>query len=132
MARADTITEFKASQSFIDSCAIYYGDEFEDYLKQVKCVYPHLNLSKVTMDNPLPSSLASETIFKEIDNSTQSEWDPKNDGVVLAQPAVEKPITPLISSTEAPQDVENPSTQDAQDLPSKADENPQDIQAPLV
>ena len=30
MARADTIIKFKASQPFIDACAIYYGDSFED------------------------------------------------------------------------------------------------------
>ena len=40
---------------------------------------------------------------------------------------MEKLVTPLILSTEAPQDAENPSTQDAYDLPSKDDENPQDI-----
>ena len=32
-ARADAITEFKASQPFIDTCAIYYGDGFKDCLK---------------------------------------------------------------------------------------------------
>ena len=120
---ANTVTEFKASQPFINACAIYYGDGFKDCLKQVKSVYPHLDLSKVTMDDPLPSTLASDTIFKETDNSIQSEWDSKNDGVILAQPAMEKPITPLIPSTKA-QDAENLSTQDAQDPPSKDDENP--------
>ena len=39
MAKADAITEFKASQPFIDACAIYYGDRFEDFLKQVRFVY---------------------------------------------------------------------------------------------
>ena len=39
MAKADAITEFKASQPFIDACAIYYGDRFEDFLKQVRSVY---------------------------------------------------------------------------------------------
>ena len=52
-ARVDAMKEFKASQPFIYSCAIYYGDEFEDCLKQVKSIYPHLDLSKVTMDDPL-------------------------------------------------------------------------------
>ena len=70
MARVDVVTEFKALQPFIDSCAIYCGDEFENYLKQVKSVYPHLDLSKVTMDNPLPSTLASDTIFEETKDST--------------------------------------------------------------
>ena len=79
---------------------VYYGDEFEDCLKQVKSIYPHLDLSKVTMDDPLPSTFAGDTIFKETDDSTQSERDPKDDGVVLAQPTMEKPVTPLIPSNE--------------------------------
>nr|POE84749.1 hypothetical protein CFP56_69757 [Quercus suber] len=54
--QADTVTEFMASQPFIDSYAFYYGDRFEDCLKQVKSVYPHLDLSKVTIDNLLPST----------------------------------------------------------------------------
>ena len=37
-ARANAVTEFKASQPFIDSCAVYYSDAFEDYLKQVKSI----------------------------------------------------------------------------------------------
>ena len=32
-ARADAVKEFKASQPFIDSCAVYYGDGFKDCLK---------------------------------------------------------------------------------------------------
>ena len=63
MTKADTVIEFKASQPFIDACAVYYGDEFEDCLKQVKSVYLHLDLSKVTMD-PLPSTPTGDTIFK--------------------------------------------------------------------
>ena len=35
------------------------------------------------MDDPLPSTPAGDTIFEETNNSTQSERDPKNDGVVL-------------------------------------------------
>ena len=111
--RVDVVTEFKASQPFIDTCVVYYDDGFEDCLKLAKSVYPHLDLSKVTMDDPLPLTPAGDTIFEETDDSTQSKRDPKNDGVILAQPTVEKPITPLIPSTEAPQDVENLSTQDA-------------------
>lgn len=64
MARADVVNEFKASQPFIDSCAVYYGDEFEDCLKQVKFVYRNLDLSKITMDDPLPSTLVGDTTFE--------------------------------------------------------------------
>lgn len=64
MARADVVNEFKASQPFIDSCAVYYGDGFEDCLKQVKFVYRNLDLSKVTMGDPLPSTLVGDTTFE--------------------------------------------------------------------
>ena len=76
----------------------------------------------VSMDDLMLSSPAGNSIFKETDDSTQPERDPKNNGVVLVQPAVEKPVTPVISSTEA-QVAENPPTQDVQDLP-KDDRNP--------
>ena len=33
MARADAVRKFKALQPFINSCAVYYGDGFEDCLK---------------------------------------------------------------------------------------------------
>ena len=86
------------------------------------------------MDNPLPSTPAGDTTFEEIDDSTQLEWDPKNDSVVLAQRAVETPITPLIPSTEAPQVAEKPPTQNLKEPSSKDDENlpAQDAQDPLV
>ncbi|KAK9993564.1 hypothetical protein SO802_023267 [Lithocarpus litseifolius] len=45
MTRADAVAEFKASQPFIDSCAVYYGDGFKDCLKQVQFVYLHLDRS---------------------------------------------------------------------------------------
>ena len=131
MARADAMTEFKASQPFIDSCAVYYGNEFEDCLKQVKSVYPHLDLSKVTMDNPLPMTPASDTIFEETDDSTQSERDLKDDGVVLAQPAMDKLVTLLILSNKA-QEAENLPAQDSQDPPPRDDMNPQEALAALV
>ena len=65
-ARDAVVTEFKASQPFIDARGIYYGDGFEDCLKQVKSVYLDLDLSKVSMDDPLSSTLAGDdTACKE-------------------------------------------------------------------
>ena len=86
--------------------------------------YLHLDLSKISMDDPLSSTLADDTIFEETNNSTRA---PKNNGVILAQPAMEKPVTPMIPSADA-QDDEDPPTQDVQDLP-KVNENPQDAPA---
>ena len=90
--RADAITGFKTSLPFIDACVVYYGDRFEDYLKQVRSVYPNLDLSKVTMDNLLPTTPArGDIVSKETSDSIESERDLKDDGVVLVQPAVEGP-----------------------------------------
>ena len=61
----------------------------------IKSINPYLDLSKVTMDDPLPStSMGDDTIREETNDFTQSEQDPKNDGVILAQLAVEKPLLP--------------------------------------
>ena len=52
----------------------------------------------VTMDDPLPTTPAcGGTVSEEIDDSTKSEWNPKDDCVVLAQPAVEGLVIPLAS-----------------------------------
>ena len=102
-AKADALVDFKASQSFIDACAVYYGEDFDDYLKQVGSVYLDLDLSKISMDDPVPMTPAgADTVNKETDDSTQLEWDPKDDGVVLAQPTVEGLVTPLVPSTNDP------------------------------
>ena len=109
-AKVDAVKEFKASQPFIDSYTIYYGDGFEDCLKQVKSIYPHLDLSKVTMDDPPLLTPTSDTIQEETNNSTESESNPKDDSVVLAQPAADPPVTPLVPSTK-PLNVKNPLAQ---------------------
>ena len=50
-AGADAVRDFKASQSFIDSWAGYYGTGFDDCLKQVASAFPELDLSAITMDD---------------------------------------------------------------------------------
>ena len=74
------------------------------------------------MDNPLLSTPASDTIFEESDDSTESESSQKDDSVMLAQPAVNPSVTPLIPFID-PQNVENSLAQDAQDPPLKYNEN---------
>ena len=111
-ARADTVVEYKASQSFVDSCGGYYGVGFEDCLKQAKSLYPHLDFSKVTMDEPMPSTPAGDTIQEETDDSMESR--PKDDSVVLAQPATDAPVTSLVPPTE-PKIVEDLAAKDKAD-----------------
>ena len=73
-AKADAVVEFKASKPFIDACAIYYSDEYEDCLKQVGFDYPDLNLSKVSLDDPLPTTpAAGDTVEEESDDSAYIE-----------------------------------------------------------
>ena len=96
--RANVVTEYKASQSFIDSCGGYYGVGFEDYLRQAKSLYPHLDFSKITLDKPVSSTIAGDTIQEETDDSMESK--PKDDSVVLAQPTTDGPVTSLVPSIE--------------------------------
>ena len=111
------MVEFRDSQPFIDACDIYYGAGFEEYLKQVRFVYPDLDLSKVTLNNPmLTTSGGGDIADEESDDSTHiEEQDPKDDGVVLAQPVPNGPIAPLVPSAKNPstQNAENPFALDA-------------------
>ena len=70
-----------------------------------------MDLSKVSMDDPLPSTPADDTILEESDDSTESKVDPKDDSVILAQPVVDQLTIPLTPSANL-QNVEDPSTQD--------------------
>ena len=50
IAGADAVQKFKTSQSFIDSCADYYGTGFDDCLKHVASAFSELDLSGISMD----------------------------------------------------------------------------------
>lgn len=106
---------------------VYYSDGFDDCLKLVRSVYPNLKLSKVTMDDPLPTTpVDGDTVSEKTNDSTHTEQGSKDDAVVLAQPTQERLVTPLVPSTEDPplKSAGNASTQDAQNPPAKDDENP--------
>ena len=113
-AGVDTVMEFKTSQSFIDSYAEYYGTRFEDCLKQVTSSYLDLDLFRIIVDDPMPSTLASNTVVGESNDSTESDLPPKDNGVVLAQPTVDPPVTTSNPSIEF-LDVENLFAQDKDD-----------------
>ena len=72
-----------------------------------------MDLSKVTIDDPLLPTPAGNTIHDEIEDSTESEADPKDDSVVLTQLAADPPVTSLVPSIE-PLNIENPLDQDVQ------------------
>ena len=103
-AKVDTMAKFRASQSFINACAIYYADGFENCLKQVGSIYPDLDLSKVSIDDLLLTTPgASDTVDKEFDDSTYTEERiPIDDGVVIAQPVPEGHIATSVPSVKDP------------------------------
>lgn len=73
-SNANAEAEFRASQPFIDTCVVYHGDEFDNCLKQVGFIYLNLELSKITMDDPMQTTPAcGDTISEETDDSTHRE-----------------------------------------------------------
>ena len=95
----------------------YYGDGFDDCLKQVRFVYLDLDLSKITLDNAILMTLGGDdTISEEPNNFAHTvEQDPKDNDLVIAQPVLESPIAPVVSSVEVPSDqnIVNPTAVDA-------------------
>lgn len=88
------------------------------------------------MDDLMPmTSVAGDTTNDVTDESTHAEQGVQGDVVVLAQPAQDRLITPVILSSEDPPiDIENPLAPSAQKPLPKDDENAfvQDVQNPIV
>ena len=48
------MVRFRTSQSYYDECGGYYGDGFDNCLKQMATVYPNLDLSYVVINDIVP------------------------------------------------------------------------------
>ena len=95
-AGTDAVQKFKTSQSFIDSCADYYGTGFDDCFKQVASVFPELDLCGISMDAPELVTPARNVVTDDDDGIPESQPLPKVDGsVVLAQPTITPPSAPI-------------------------------------
>ena len=93
-AGTSAVQKFKTSQSFIDSCADYYGTRFDNCLKQVASAFPELELSRISMDVPEPMTPTRNVVTDDDDGIPESQPSPKvDDDVVLAQPAVTLPTS---------------------------------------
>ena len=91
-AGTNTVQKFKTSQSFIVSCADYYGTGFDDCLKQVASAFPELDLFGISMDAPEPLTPARDVATDDDDGVLESQPSPKVDsGIYLAQPAITPP-----------------------------------------
>ena len=122
-AEADAVQEFKASQSYIDSCADYYGTRFDDCLKQVTSTFLELDLYGITMDDSEPTTPIDDAV-DESDGTLETNPPSKaDDTVVLAQAAANPPPVSASNPTVLLVDVENPHSK-------KDDRNP--INAPAA
>ena len=93
--RTDAVQKFKTSQLFIDSYA-----------------FPELDLLKIIMDAPKPTTPVRNVITDDDDGSPKSQLPPKDDGsVVLAQPAVNPSPTPISKIPMVAVDIDNPQPQ---------------------
>ena len=82
-AGTDAVQKFKTSQSFIDSCADYYGTGFEDCLKQVASAFLELDLSGISTDATEPMTPARDVATDDDDGVLESQPSPKVDGGVV-------------------------------------------------
>ena len=115
---ADAVQKFKTSQSFIDSCADYYGTGFDDCLKQVASAFSKLDLSGISMDAPEPVMPVRNVVTDDDDGVPESQPSPKVDGgVILAQPAI-TPHTPVSKASMLTVDANGAQSQKSGETPA--------------
>ena len=78
--RIDAVQKFKTSQSFIDSCADYYGTGFDDCLKQVALTFPEPDLSGISLDAPKSVTPARDVATEDDDVVLESQLSPVVNG----------------------------------------------------
>ncbi|KAK9984165.1 hypothetical protein SO802_033690 [Lithocarpus litseifolius] len=96
---------------------------FEDCLKLVKSYYLDLDLAKVSMDDPLPSTPAGDAVPEYTDGSIESGQNTRDDSIVLAQLAARSPVLPLTPLAN-PSIADDSPVHDAPDFLPKGDEAP--------
>ena len=90
-AKADAVVEFCVFQPFFDMCSAYYGDGFDECLKQVEAAYPKLNLSQIMIDDIVPPRLEGEDIVN--DETTNSIHSVKQKAKNTDARVVDQPIS---------------------------------------
>lgn len=99
--KADTVAAFWISQPFFEECGVFYGDKFDDCLKQVVVVYPDLGLSQVAIDDIVPPTPRGvDAISDETNDSAHTvEEEVKDpDAKVFVQPDPIGPAAPAVPS----------------------------------
>ena len=68
--KVDAMAGFQTSQLYYDECGSFYGDGFDDYLKQVAALYFYLDLSQVVIeDTVLPTFGGTEAVMDKANGS---------------------------------------------------------------
>ena len=114
-AKADAVAEFCVSQPFFDACGIYYGDGFDDCLKQVGAVYPDLDLSQITIDDTILLTLrGDDTLCDKTDDFVHiiGQEVKDTDTEVVIQPTLEGLEALVVSSAVGPTTMDGSSTVD--------------------
>lgn len=101
-AKAYTVAKYRVSQPFFDACDIYYGDVFDDCLKQVGAAFPDLDLSQITIDDTV-----SEEAGDSVHTIEQGAKDADIESVVQSAP--ERLETLAIQSFAVPSTEDGPS-----------------------
>ena len=80
------MAEFRISQPFFDVCGIYYGEGFEDCLKQVRAAHPNLNLSQITINTTVPPTFKGEDTVNDetVESIHMVEEEVETNDVVIA------------------------------------------------
>ena len=66
----------------------------------MESTFPDLGLSGITIDDAMPTTPVGDTVVGDSDDSTKSDLPPKDDGVVLAQPAANPAVSTSNPSVE--------------------------------
>ena len=84
--KAYVVVEFRVSQPFFVACGAYYGDGFDNCIKQVGSIYPNLDLSQITINDIVSPTLGGDgTVSEEPDGFAYTmKQESKDDDVVVA------------------------------------------------
>lgn len=84
--KAYVVVEFRVSQPFFVACGTYYGDGFDNCIKQVGSIYPNQDLSQITIDDTVSPTLGGDgTVSEELDGFAHTvKQKSKHDDMVVA------------------------------------------------
>nr|POE99120.1 hypothetical protein CFP56_58023 [Quercus suber] len=100
-AKADAMAAFQILQPFFDDCDVFYGEGFDDCLKQVVAIYSDLDLSQIAIDDIVPPTpKGNNAVSNKTKDSVHIIEEIKYpDAEVIVQLAPEGPTALVFPST---------------------------------